>query len=182
MKLRIIFLSMLLIAGLTLQAQKFISKSGYVKFYSYTPIEEIEAENNVAASILDPSSGDIQVSMLIRSFSFKKELMQEHFNENYMESDVYPKSSFKGKVTNIDQVDFKKNGTYPVDVEGDITIHGVTKTLKTNGTIEINKGIPTAKTKFKVLTEEFKIEIPDLVKEKIAKEIEVTVHITYQER
>jgi polyisoprenoid-binding protein YceI len=170
----------LLTLAYNIQAQKFISKSGFVKFYSYTPIEEIEASNNQAASIFDASTGDVQVSLLIRSFSFKKELMQEHFNENYMESDVYPKSSFKGKIVDINEVDFKKDGIYNVEVDGEITIHGVTKPLKTSATIHIEKGIPTAKTTFKILTEDFNIEIPDLVKEKIAKEIEITLDIAYQ--
>lgn len=170
----------LVILTLNIQAQKFISKSGFIRFYSYTPIEEIEANNNQAASILDASTGDVQVSLLIRSFSFKKELMQEHFNENYMESNVYPKSSFKGKITDISKVNFKKDGQYQVEVEGEITIHGVTKPLKTPVTIEISKGVPTAKAKFKVLTADFNIAIPDLVKEKIAKEIEITLDIPYQ--
>ncbi len=170
----------LLILGFNLHAQKFISKSGYVRFYSYTPIEEIEGINNVAASILDASSGDIQVSMLNRSFAFKKELMQEHFNENYMESDTYPKSSFKGKVNNIGQVDFTKDGSYEVTVEGDITIHGVTKKQSIPGTIEIKNGVPTAKAVFKLIPKDYNIQIPDLVKEKIAKEIDVTIDITFQ--
>lgn len=179
MKFLMLVSTFFLVSTVSISAQKFISKSGFVKFHSHTPVEEIMATNNVAASIFDPSSGEVQVSMLIRSFSFKKKLMQEHFNENYMESDVYPKSTFKGKVVNIDQVDFKKDGVYTIQIEGDITIHGVTKELLTQGTIEIQKGIPTAKTDFTVLTKDFNIQIPDLVKDKIAKEIKVTVNIQY---
>jgi polyisoprenoid-binding protein YceI len=174
-------LSLLLFGfAIGINAQKFISRSGFIKFYSYTPVEEIEANTNQAASILDISSGTVQVSLLVRSFSFKKELMQEHFNENYMESDKYPKSSFKGTITNIEALNLEKDGEYEVDVEGDITIHNVTKPLKTKATIEIKNGLPKATTTFKVLTEDFDIEIPDLVKDKIAKEIEITVDITYQ--
>ena len=160
-------------------SQKFISKKGSIKFYSHTPVEDIEAVNNMAASILNVEEGSVLVSMLVRSFTFKKELMQEHFNENYMESDKFPKASFKGNITNMDQIDFSKDGTYSFNVDGNITIHGVTKPLSTSGTLEINKGIPTAKTSFKVLTEDFNIAIPDLVKENIAKEIEITVEIPF---
>ena len=126
--------------SVTLQAQRLISKSGFVKFYSYTAIEEIEANTNQAASILDVASGTIQVSLLIRSLSFKKELMQEHFNENYMESDKYPKATFKGTITNLKEIDFNTDGEYIANLHGDMTIHGVTKSLDTIATLSIKKG------------------------------------------
>lgn len=165
---------------LPLTAQKYICKTGYVKFYSHTAIEDIEAINNQAASILDAATGDFQVSLLVRSFSFKKELMQEHFNENYMESDLYPKSTFKGKIVNLDKINFQQDGTYEAEVEGDLTIHGVTKRVTTKGQIIIAKGLPSAKAVFKVLTADYNIKIPDLVKDNIAKEIEITVNLEYQ--
>lgn len=163
-----------------ISAQNFISKSGHVKFYSSTPIEKIEAFTEQAASIINTSSGVVQVSLLIRSFNFQKKLMQEHFNENYMESDKFPKSTFKGSITNLKEVDFKTEGEYTANMEGEITIHGVTKPLSTPASIIIKDGLPTAKAKFKVLTEDFDIEIPGMVRDKIAKEIEVTLDISYQ--
>ena len=181
MKIKMLFLS-LIVFPITINAQTFISKTGHIWFYSYTPIEEIEAHNNQSVSILNTSTGDLQFSMLIRSFEFKIALMQEHFNINYMESDTYPKASFKGKITNLDKIDFKKDGTYETEASGDLTIHGVTKPITAKGTIEIKDGIPTIKSKFKVLTADYNIKIPDLVKEKIAKEIEVNVDVTYQSR
>lgn len=170
----------ILMLGLTsVYAQKFISKTGHIAFYASTPIEEIEAHNHQSASILDASTGDIQFSLLNNSFAFKNALMQEHFNENYMESEKFPKSTFKGKVTNISTVNIKKDGVYNVEVTGDLTIHGVTKNKTIPGTVEIKNGIPEAKAKFKVTPQEFNIQIPDLVKEKIAKEIEITMDIPY---
>jgi len=173
-------LLLLLLFGITLvNAQKMISKTGHISFYSSTPIEKIEAHNYQVVSILNTSTGEIQVSLLIRSFEFKKELMQEHFNENYMESDIYPKASLKGKIINLLDIKFEENGIYEARLSGDLTIHGVTKPVELTGTIEIAKGLPTAKAKFKVRTADYNIQIPDLVREKIAKEIEITVEIPF---
>lgn len=174
------FLSLIIVSTLSLNAQKYISKTGHIWFYSHTAIEEIEAHNNQSVSILDAATGDIQFSLLIRSFEFKIALMQEHFNVNYMESEVYPKAGFKGKITNLDKINFKKDGTYEATVSGDLTIHGVTKPITVAGTIIVKNNLPTVQAKFKILTEDYKIVIPDLVKEKIAKEIEITVDIVYQ--
>lgn len=170
----------LLAFTLSVSAQKYISKTGHIWFYSHTAIEDIEAHNNQVASILDAATGDIQFSLLIRSFEFKIALMQEHFNVNYMESETYPKASFKGKITNLDKINFKTDGSYDALAEGDLTIHGVTKHVSIPGKVIVKNGLPTVQSKFKVLTEDYKIVIPDLVKEKIAKEIEVTVDISYQ--
>jgi hypothetical protein len=160
-------------------AQKFISKTGHIWIYSYTPVEEIEAHNHQVVSILDPASGDLQYSLLVKSFEFKVALMQEHFNENYMESDKIPKSSFKGKITNLNKIDLKKDGTYPAEVSGDLTIHGVTKPVTTTGTIEVKGQTITAKAKFTVSPKDYDIVIPSLVENHIAKTIDVNVDVPY---
>lgn len=182
MKTKLLSILLIVFPISAIHSQTFISKTGHIWFYSYTPIEEIEAHNNQSASILNATTGDLQFSLLIRSFEFKKALMQEHFNVNYMESDTYPKASFKGNITNLSEIDFKKDGIYDAEASGNLTIHGVTKPINAKGTIEIKDGIPTIKSKFKVLTEDYNIKIPDLVKEKIAKEIEIMVDVTYQPR
>jgi polyisoprenoid-binding protein YceI len=178
MKFRIIILAILTISSLA-SAQKYISKNAHIFFYSYTPLEDIEANNNQVASILDAATGTLQFSLLVKSFEFKKTLMGEHFNENYIESDKFPKASFNGKITNFDKVDLKKDGSYPVEVKGDLTLHGVTNPVTINGTIDVSKGIVSAKSKFNVVPQDYKISIPDLVKDKIAKEITVSVDVTY---
>lgn len=178
MKTRILLLVLLAISQLA-NAQKYIAKTGHVWFYSYTPMEVIEAHNRQVVSILDVSNGDILFNLLNKSFEFKVALMQEHFNENYMETTKFPKSTFKGKITNLDKIDFKKDGTYAAEVTGDLTIHGVTKNVTTTGSIEVVKGIVTAKAKFKVIPKEYGIQIPQLVENKIAKDMEVTVDIPY---
>src|SRR5688500_12626839 len=115
--------------GIVSAQTKFIDRNGKASFFSSAPMEDIEAHNSQVVSILDMERGEIAVSMLMRSFNFKKALMEEHFNENYVESNRFPKASFKGKITNLDDIDFSKNGTYTLDVAGEITLHGVTKPL-----------------------------------------------------
>ena len=173
------FLFVFLVLANIASAQKLIAKTGHIWFYSYTPMEVIEAHNRQAVSILDIKTGDIVINLLNKSFEFKVALMQEHFNENYMETTKFPKSAFKGKITNIDKISFKKDGIYTAEVAGDLTIHGVTKNVSTTGTIEVASGSITAKAKFKVIPKDYEIKIPQLVENKIAKEMEITVEIPY---
>ncbi len=157
-------------------AQKYMTRTAKVTFFSATPMENIEAFNNEAAAVLDSKTGDFVVQLPIKSFKFEKALMQEHFNENYMESDKYPKAEYKGKITNLSAVNFAKDGTYPVTTSGKLTMHGVTKDVNIPATIIVKGGDATMSSKFKVAPADYKIAIPKLVEGKIAKEIEVTVN------
>jgi hypothetical protein len=107
MKIRILLLALLTVFQAT-HAQKLVSKNSHIWFYSHTPLEEIEGHNRQVVSILDPTTGDLVFSLLVKSFEFKVALLQEHFNENYMESDKYPKSSFKGKIANLRKMGFTR--------------------------------------------------------------------------
>lgn len=178
MKRLTIFLIMLG-AGLVLNAQKYMTKNGYIGFYSHTSMEDIKGDNNQAAGVIDISTGEMVFQALIKSFHFDRALMEEHFNENYMESDKFPKSSFKGKITNLSSVNFSTNGKYDVTVEGDLTIHDVTNKISTKGTIEVVTGGLNASAKFNVIPEDYKITIPGVVREKINKNLEVTVLMKY---
>lgn len=170
----------LLLAGVSLSAQsKYLTREGYVKFYSHTPIEDIEADLSNAASIIDSESGEVIITMQMEDFSFEKKLMQEHFNENYMESEKYPKASFKGTIVNNSDVDYAADGTYNVLVKGDMTIHGVTNAMETYGTLEVKGASIIARTAFIVKPADYKIIIPKIVREKIAKEVEVTAELKY---
>ena len=160
-------------------AQKYMTKNGYIGFFSHTSLEDIKGDNNQVASILDISTGEIVFQALIKSFHFDRALMEEHFNENYMESDKFPKSSFKGKITNLSSVDFSKNGNYSVTVEGDLTIHDVTNKISTKGTIEVITGGINANSKFNIVPEDYNIIIPGVVRDKIDKNLEVTVSMKY---
>jgi YceI-like domain len=176
---RLFFFVFLLNLVLAVNAQKFMTKNGYIGFYSHTPMEDIKADNNQVVGALDITSGEMVFQALIKSFHFDRALMEEHFNENYMESDKFPKSVFKGKITNLSSVDFTKNGTYDVTVDGDLTVHDVTNKISTKGTIEVITGGINASSKFKIVPEDYKISIPGVVREKFDKAMEVTVTMKY---
>ncbi len=105
----------------------FITRHGQVSFFGKTAFENVEAVNNESSSVLNAQTGEIGFAILIKGFHFEKALMEEHFNEDYMESSTIPKASFKGKISNPAAVNFSKDGSYAVSVDGDMTIHGVTK-------------------------------------------------------
>ncbi len=176
---RLITLTFFAMLVLSVSAQKYMTKNGFISFFSHTPMEDIKAENNQVASVLDASAGEIVFQVLINSFHFERALMEEHFNENYMESEKYPKASFKGKISDPKTVDFKKNGTYDVVIEGDLTIRDVTKKMSVKGTVEVITGGVNANAKFIIAPEDFNIKIPSVVREKIAKTLEVTVAMKY---
>lgn len=175
----LILIAVLFLSTTITDAQKHITKTGHVKFYSHTPIEDIEAINRQAVGILDTETGSMEFKLLIRSFEFEKALMQEHFNENYMESDEFPKSSFEGIIQNLQDIDFNTPGTYSVTVAGKLTIHGVTKDIKVNGDIEVTQNEIKTTSIFKVKPSDYNISIPDVTRKKIAQELEVTVNADY---
>lgn len=170
----------LLMLGTTLSAQKYYTRDGKVTFSSDAPMEKIEAVNQKVSSVLDTQTGDIEFAVLIKSFHFEKALMEEHFNENYMESTKYPKATFKGAVSNISSVDFTKSGKYPVTVSGDLTIHGETQSVEVQGTLVNDGGSVNASAVFEVAVADYKIEIPKVVRENIAKVVRISVDIDYK--
>ena len=168
------------VSGMAVAQKMFFTRNGHVDFFSSTPMENIKADNNKVMSVIDVTTGDVEFSMLNMAFEFEKSLMQEHFNENYMESSKFPKSTFKGKITNIGQVNFTSEGSYTAEVAGKITIHGVTRDINTKGTIVVKDGKFTVQSAFILRPEDFGIEIPKLVRENIAKEIKVSVDCRYE--
>lgn len=167
-----------LFSTLAVSAQKYITKNGHIMFYSETPIETIEAHNKQVNAALDTETGDFVFKVLIKSFQFEKALMQEHFNENYLESDKYPNATFQGKVANIAAIDFSKEGSYEAVIEGDLTIHNVTRKISEKGTFTVKTGdIIQGTSKFIVKPSDYDIKIPKAVVQNIAETIEVTVNI-----
>jgi polyisoprenoid-binding protein YceI len=167
-----------LVGSSVVHAQKYMTKNGNIMFYSETPMETIQAVNDQVNAALDTQTGDIVFKILIKSFQFPKALMQEHFNENYMESDKFPNSTFKGKITNLSAIDFSKEGTYNAVLEGDMTIHGVTKNISEKGTFTVEPGDKIhGKSKFLVTVADYNIRIPGTVINNIAETIEVTVDV-----
>ena len=158
-------------------AQKYATKNGKISFFSQTAVEKIEAHNNQVNSAMDIANGDFVFKALIRGFEFEKALMQEHFNENYMESDKYPNSIFKGKISNIKDINFTKDGKYNVTVEGDLTIHNITQKVSVKGTIELKSGEIRADAKFNVLLKDYNIKVPNTVINNISENIEIKVNV-----
>ncbi len=150
------------------------NKSNTITFYSKAPLEDIQAINKDATSIIDISSRNVAFKVPIKSFKFENGLMQEHFNENYMHSDKYPDGTFSGKI--IEYIDLKKDGEYDVTVSGKLTIHGVTQNRTIKGKINIKEKTAIIDCKFDVYLKDHNIEIPKMVIKKIAEKIEVTVH------
>src|SRR5882757_9066903 len=172
---RIILLLVLIIRGGFSFGQLYYSKSGFIGFYSKTALEDIKGENNQVYALIDAGKKNIAFSSLLKGFIFPKELMQEHFNENYVESDKYPKASFSGAYTG--DVPLDKDGVYKVMVKGNLSLHNTTKAIEIPATLEVKGDKLTGQTTFKVKPEDFNITIPSLVRDKIDKEIMVKVRI-----
>ena len=156
---------------------KYFTRTGHISFFSEAALENIEAHNQQGTCILNCDNGEIAISVLMKGFEFEKALMQEHFNENYVESHKFPKSTFKGKITNFDEVNLEKNGKYNVQVAGELFIHGETKKVTSEGSLEISDGTITAKTTFPVTVEDYNIKIPKTVINNIAEVVEVSVEL-----
>ena len=177
-----IICALVLVSAMTLQlsAQKYFTRDGKISFSSTAPLENIEAVNNKVSSILNVETGEMEFAVLIKSFHFEKALMEEHFNENYMESTKYPKAIFKGKISNLSDINFSANGSCRVSISGDMTIHGVTKPLETSGVINVSSGDIHATSDFDITVADYNIEIPKVVRDNIAKIVQVHVEIQYK--
>ena len=171
----------LLVVSFSSQAQsRYFTRTGNISFFSEEILENIEAHNKQVSSFLDVTTGEIVFSVPMKAFQFRKSLMQEHFNENYVESHKYPKSSFKGSIKNIKEVNLQQDGVYKVKVSGQLTIHGVTKPIDADGTLDVKDGRIGAHSVINVRPEDYDIQIPLLVRNHIAKIIQVTINLLYE--
>ena len=172
-KLYLLLIGCLLsVAGL--QAQKsYVTRNGQISFVALND-DDVSAINNEVASRIT-SNGNITFSLLIKSFFFQYAEMQDHFNTDYLQSNTYPRSDFKGTITNIQTVNFSKNGIYPVTVQGNLTLHGVTKLITVPGTIEVLGNKIIAKAKFTLVLSDFNIHA-----DRVAKKVAIQFNCTYQ--
>ncbi|RMG85234.1 MAG: YceI family protein [Bacteroidetes bacterium] len=161
-------------------AQKYFTREGDIRFISDTPLEKIEGENTNATSVFDAETGRLEFAVLVKAFHFEKALMQEHFNENYMESSTYPKATFKGRIQNFDQVNLDADEPQKVTVTGDLTIHGVTRPVTTEAVLRKEGDNIRGRAVFTVAVADYGIEIAKIVRDKIAKEVEIHVDVLYQ--
>lgn len=181
MKNMLFLLSMLGFATGT-QAQVYSTSSGTIKFFSKTTAENIDATNNQVKAALDAKTGNVEFAVSINSFLFKKALMQKHFQENYMESEKFPKSTFKGSIAENAAVKYGTDGVYPVSVKGKLTMHGVTKDVVIPGKVSISGNKAALSTDFKVLLEDYNIKVPANNASQISKSIQVSVDCTLQKK
>jgi len=178
--MKYLFLSILLLVVLyPLSAQKLYStKSGQISFNATGELVKIIGLNNQVDSKFAESSGQVIFGVLIKGFKFENQLMEDHFNENYMESTQFPKADFKGYITNIKEVNFSKDGEYPILVEGTLTIHGVGNKTSNKGVLSIDKGIPTIKGEFKVSLKQYGIK-GSYIGDKIASDAIIKLNCKY---
>lgn len=173
---RIVMLAFMLSSALEVQGQALRSASGYVRFFSDALIEDISAENKQASAIFDLESREAVFLIPIKGFEFRKSLMKEHFNENYLESDTYPEANFQGKITGYNPESASSRAT----AEGEMTIHGVTKPVKIPGTIIKKDGKLIMEAAFPVVLKDYQVEIPRLMFQNIAEVVEVTVKFEFK--
>ena len=169
-----IFFCLLIAISYDSYSQIYLTRTAYIGFFSKTPAEDIKAINSQAYAAIDAGKKELAFTVLLKGFTFTKELMQEHFNENYVESDKYPKASFTGTYTG--NVDLTKNGVYNVTVKGNLTLHNTTKEIETPATLEVKDTHLIGTAQFTAKPEDFKIIIPSLVRGKIAQVITININ------
>lgn len=181
MKKPIITISLGALSMLSFGQDKLSTSTGHSKFFSHTVAEDIEAHNYKVISNLTPSTGVIVFSIAMQSFEFEKALMQKHFNlPKFLDTKQFPKAKFKGKINDLSEVDFSKDGNYEVEVSGDLTIHGVTKAITEKGNIKIKNGKINVTSTFKIVLADYNIAFEKgKPSTNIAREIEVSVELNY---
>lgn len=165
---------MVILFSVQVSAQKYTTKTGSLKFEASVPsFEEVAGENKSTSAVLDAGKGDIAVLALVKGFRFKVALMEEHFNENYVESDKFPKATFTGKIAGFDASKLSSTAqTYTIS--GDLTLHGVTKKVSSSAKISKSGNTITISGNFNVKPSDFGIEVPSTVSKKVAKEVKVS--------
>lgn len=171
-----LLLLLLIFSSFTKKNSKFIARQGQITFFSYTSVENIEAKNNQVLSFLDIDKKEIAISMLMRTFKFNKDLMYEHFNESYIESDIYPKATFEGKIVDFNPLLI----TQTKFIDGKLTIHGVTKDISIKAKITKNQKTYEIAGNFNVVVSDFNINIPPILSSNIAKNIAIDFNFQFQ--
>jgi polyisoprenoid-binding protein YceI len=169
----LIIFCIVVLSSFQMMGQKFFTRNGHLGFFSKTNMEDIKASNESVTYIMDLSTGEINISALQTNFQFEKALMQEHYNENYVESSKFPKAIFKGKIDDMSKVNFKMEGVYNAKVSGNLEIHGVTKPYSVDAVFKVGGGHVLAETNFKVKCADHNIKIESSLKNNIAESIDV---------
>ncbi len=175
------FAVLITIASFSQTQEKLVSSKTHIKFFSTTPAEDIEANNYTSVSTINTKTGDVVFSVPMQGFEFEKSTMQKHFNnKDFLDTKTYPKAKLKAQITNLNQIDFSKDGTYSANVEGELTIKDVTKPIKEKGTITVKGKTVEVQSKIYVTLADFGISfVKGKPSSNIAKILEVTVHAEY---
>jgi polyisoprenoid-binding protein YceI len=175
-------LSMMLVTSILQAQDKFFTKTGKINFDATAPKspEKVDAVNKSVTCVLDTKTGNVQFAVLMKSFEFERALMQEHFNENYVESSKFPKAEFKGMISDNANVNYTKDGVYKVKVKGKLTIHGETKDIESDGVVIVKDGKINVASTFSVALADYKISIPQLVADKLGKTANIIVDCTLE--
>ena len=159
----------------------FLTRSGNIEFFSTTPIEDIRAVNKQVSCVLNVETGEVAFQAPIRGFMFKNALMQEHFNENYMESDKFPKAVFKGRIDNWSN-DKITDTALSVSLSGSLTVHGVARDIRESGQIWQEGALIKGTSVFDIRVADYGIDIPRVVRNNIAKTVSVDVSVQMKKR
>jgi len=176
--MRLIFICLLLSTQLI--AQQYFCNNGTVSFFSVAPIENIEAINSKASAIVDVASGGFAFRLKIEDFIFPNSLMQEHFNESYLESDKYPLSTFTGSIAGFSELDLSKK--QKLEVKGQLNIHGKNQNAEIIANTQFINGYLHIASSFDVKLEDYDIDIPKIMMYKIAEVIQVVVDMKLQNK
>jgi polyisoprenoid-binding protein YceI len=177
MKKTIILFALVGFTTASFAQKKKVTTSATINFDATTKIDALpKAENKTVVASLDTKTGDVAFESIIKSFSFSNPKMQEHFNgAMWMDSEKFPKASFKGKITNLSAVNFKKDGTYSATVTGDLTLHGVAKPVTTTASIKVAGKTVSTTTDFSVKLADFEVNGPAIGAGKVATDPKITV-------
>jgi len=174
---KIIAFLILMVVLKSYSQDKYITKEGYISFFSHTIVEDIKADNFQVLSVIDTKNGDVAIQLLMKSFIFKKALMQEHFNDSYVESYKYPKGTFRGKIENFSEID---SLTTEVRIKGILSIHGEDKEVEVKSTFEHKNDRILLVGEFMVEVADFNIKIPIVVRNNIAKKVKVSFKLNHE--
>ncbi len=162
--------------GFTKPKKQYLTRNGEVTFFSYAAAENIKAENNQVLSLLDIKKEKIAVNILMRAFEFEKSLMQEHFNDSYIESDIYPRATFEGTILNFKPEEKGKRTKF---IKGDFTLRGITKPVKLKAEIDYDGNQYTITGVTTIDVKDYKIKIPEILSSKIAKTVKISFNFKY---
>jgi hypothetical protein len=175
----IIFISLGLVLSLAATAQKLKTRNASVSFFSATPVENIDAMNKQVSSILNLENGQFAFLVPIKGFEFEKALMQEHFNENYLESDKFPTAKFTGLIAEHAKINLSENAKHSLNLKGIMIIHGESKEIEQDVMVIIENGKLRLKADFTVMASDFGVEIPAAKADNISNSLAVKVDATY---